>query len=599
MRSIALQRARHFARVPQLHRTLLAASVAAAVCTALLVLDLGLIVQLLVSRTSQEAPGDWLLGPWVSGEFVEWPFLGSPVRCMLLLIVFGVCLALALVGVRWWADLTAHRYALHLVTSFREAIHRQAYRLGAGELLVATEARPEIAAVDQTDALGRGLAAWWVAIPACPLMLLVLTILSLLVNPWLTLLALLLAGFLFRIHRTLTGRVEDRLSAMRALAEQRRAAFLSLLNFAPLAGSYSMDGYPADPVEARLAACQDAELRAENSLSIIVPAMLLMVLLSTGLLLFVVGVSDQTTVAGTAMLAVALGCAYLPAHRLARLPGELAEAELAAREVFAYLDREPAVRQAPSTHTLARLQREIRFDHVSLEGPKQHAILDEVVFEIPARKRIVLLASDPQTPRALGGLLVRLYDPTAGRVLFDGQDIRHVALTAVRQQAIPVWHDRYLFPGTIAMNVTCADEQFTVDQIRTAMERAGAGEFLQELPAELETRVGEEGVSLSERQAFQVALARALIREPSLLVIEEPAISGGVDEQHVDRALEQAAEQATLLTIPARLDTIRHADLVYVFHQGQLHARGRHAELLNEDEFYRHQIYIRFNAFRG
>lgn len=598
MPSSALQRARHFAFAPGLHRLLVLSSVASALLIPMLVLDLGLMIQLLVSRGSREIPRDWVLGPWVSGELFPWPFFGEPALCMLVLVASGAACSVLLVYVRWLEECTAHRYALHAVTRLREAIHRQAFRLGASELLGQPQTRPELLAVDKAESVRAGLYAWWTTIPYCVLLLMLLVIMSLTVNAWLTLLAVLLTGYLLRIDHVLTRRIEDKSKSWEELADQRRSSFLALLRLAPLASAYPQDVFPAEPVERRLAECQEAELRVRTSLAVLYPSMLLIVLLSAGLLLFVVGLSERVTVAGTVLLGAALICAYFPAIRLFLLPRKLAGAEDAARDIFAYLDEEPTVWQAPHVHTLARLQREIRFDNVTLASRTDQKLLDRVSFEIPARKSIAVLASDRQTALALAGLLVRFYDPAAGRILFDGQDIRTVALDSLRQQAALVWRDSLLFAGSIATNIACGDAQLSTHQIQEAASRARATHFIQELPAGIETRVGVDGVSLREDQAFRIALARALLREPSLLLIQEPVVDDEESDREVGEALHEAAESATLLTIPSRLATLRGADLVYVFHEGKLHARGRHVELLKDDELYRHLNYLRFNPFR-
>ncbi len=599
MRPSALQRARHSAFAPRLHRLLILASVAAALLIPMLVLDLGLMIQLLVSRGSQEVPRDWVIGPWVSGALFPWPFFGERALCMLFLVLSGAALAALLVFLRWLTECTAHRYTLHVVTRLRQAIHRQAFQLGTSELLGHRQTRPELLAVEKADIVCRGLYAWWATVPYCIVLLMLLVIMSLAVNAWLTLLAILLTGYLLRINRVLTQRIEAKLQTWVELAEQHRSSFLALLRLAPFASGYSLDVIPEDPVEARLAQCQEAELRVKNSLAVMFPSMLLIVLWSAGLLLFVVGLSDSVTVAGTALLGAALICAYFPATRLHHLPRKLAEAEEAARDIFSYLDDEPTIAQVASAPALARLQREIRFDNVTLTSQADQELLDRVSFEMPARKRIVILASDRQTPLALAGLLVRFYDPAKGRILFDGQDIRNVALETIRKQAILVWRDSLLFAGSIAANIACGDARLSAHQIREAASCARATHFIQELPAGIETRVGLGGVSLREDQAFRIALARGLLREPSLLIIQEPVVDDEESEQEVTEALNHAAETATLLTIPSRLTTLRAADVIYVFHEGKLHARGRHVDLLKDDELYRHLNYVRFNAFRN
>jgi ABC-type multidrug transport system fused ATPase/permease subunit len=598
MRSTALQRARHFAFAPKLHRLLILASVAAALLIPMLVLDLGLMIQLLVSRGSQEVPQDWVIGPWVSGTLFAWPFFGERALCMIVLVVSSAVLAGLLVFVRWLIECTAHRYTLHVVTRLRQAVHGQAIRLGTSELLGRPQTRPEMLAVEKADIVCGGLYAWWSTVPYCVVLLLLLVMMSLAVNVWLTLLAILLTGYLLRINHVLRERIEAKIQTWADLAEDRRVAFLALLRLAPLASGYSLDVFPDEAVDSRLAECQEAELRVKNGLAVMFPAMLLVVLWSAGLLLFVVGLSESVTVAGTALLAAALICAYFPATRLYRLPRRLAEAEEAARDIFSYLDDEPTVEQVASGPSLAPLQREIRFDNVTLASEADAALLNGVSFEIPARKKVAIVASDRETPLALAGLLVRFYDPTNGRILFDSQDIRNVTLDAVREQAILVWRDSWLFAGSIATNISCGDTGLSLDQIKEAAGRARAAQFIQELPASFETRVGLDGVSLPEDQAFRIALARGLLRKPSLLLIQEPNVTDEESGLEVTAALNHAAETATLLIIPSRLATLRGADVIYVFHEGKLAARGRHVDLLNDDELYRHIIYVRFNAFR-
>jgi ABC-type multidrug transport system fused ATPase/permease subunit len=224
--------------------------------------------------------------------------------------------------------------------------------------------------------------------------------------------------------------------------------------------------------------------------------------------------------------------------------------------------------------------------------------LEDVTLQIPAGRQVTVVASDPQTPPAVAGLFVRFYDPAAGQVLFDHHDIRRATLDTIRGQTALVFKDGLLFPGTILQNITCGDSGFTSVQVNDAVKRAMAADFIRELPEGLATRLGNQHQPLRPDQAFRIGLARALLRAPSLLVVEEPQAGNEAADRELDEALTQAAASRTLIVLPARISTLRNADLICVFHEGKLLGQGRHAELLQASEVYRHLCYMRFNPFR-
>jgi ABC-type multidrug transport system fused ATPase/permease subunit len=200
----------------------------------------------------------------------------------------------------------------------------------------------------------------------------------------------------------------------------------------------------------------------------------------------------------------------------------------------------------------------------------------------------------------LAGLFVRLYDPAAGRVLYDGSDIRQATLDTLRSRAAMVAPAGMLFTGPVAENISCGDERFGLPQVQEAARRARAYDFIQRLPQGFSSVIGEHGLRLDVGQAFRVALARALVREPSVLVIDEPDDS--LDEStaiEIDTALREAADSRTLIFLPARLSTLRTLDHIFLFHEGKVFAQGTHADLVKQCELYRHLHYVRFNPFRS
>ncbi len=575
-------------------------SVCSAVLLPLMILDLGLIVQLLVTRESNQLAHDWVLGPWVSGRIAAWPWFGSYELCLLALVACGGAFAILRAVLQILLEGTTHRHALRVATRLRQEIRGQAFRLGTHDLLGTANARPEGLITSTMDQLRRGLVSWWRTIPSSWVELGVLVLLAVAVNFWLTLLAVVLAVVIASSHNITRSRCE----ATADYWKQRQLLLAERLgqNLATVATSvgYGLAELPGARFEQLLEQMKRTELRVNTSKVVVKPGLLLTILLAVGFLLLVVGLRDDATIAGTVVLGAALIAAYFPAARLYRLSQELNDADRAASAIFQYLDRETGLAELPQAKPIERVRRQITLDAVTLGDRHGGRLLDEVSLCIPAGERVAVLASDPETPRALAGLFVRFYDPAAGRVLYDNQDICHARLDTIRGQALLVSGSEPLFPGTILENITCGDSGFTTLQITDAAKQAEAYDFIQQLPAGFSSVLGEDGVSLSGDQSFRISLARALLREPSLLVIEEPASQLEEPVMHqLERAIEQASRGRTVVLLPAMILTLRSADRVFLLHEGRLEAEGTHAELVQSNELYRHINYLRFNILRN
>jgi ABC-type multidrug transport system fused ATPase/permease subunit len=419
------------------------------------------------------------------------------------------------------------------------------------------------------------------------------------VNLWLTLLAILLTVYVLYIFRMVRRGREAKARQLREHAEAQRSGLLRDLRLAPLATGYSLEKPPSEHFAEQLEAYHRAELGASKTEATVTPLMLAIVLLSLSFLLLVVGLS-QVTVAGSLLLGVAIFSAYFPAARLYRLRDRVAAARLAAADVMTYLDRNPGVLQVEDAQPLDRLRDAIKLDKVTIANRHGQRLLNNVSLTIPAGKTVAIVASDPQTPLALAGLFVRFYDPAAGRVLYDDRDICQATLDTVRGQAVLVVAEGPLFPGSITENIICGNSGFTSLQVSDALKHAQAADFVRSLPQGVQTPITGQNSQLKADQAFRIGLARSLLREPSVLIIQEPEgdFDGTVSSQ-LDTALRQAADGRTLIVLPSRLATLRSSQHIYLFHEGKLHAEGTHSELLQNSDLYRHLNYVRFNPFRG
>ncbi len=575
----------------------------ATVLVLLLMIDLGFLIEL-VDRGTLD--GGWL--PWLG------PFLALTARMVhefqpeskaiwiALLVLPGILTAAALAGVMWIYYGAVQGAALESAVRLRLRIEQQAFRLGSSDLLGSPTSRPEELFRDQVETVRAALFDWWLAIPRAYVGLVLLGLLALLLNGTLTIVALSLAGIIYYIHRWLVerGAATERIAQDRS--RQQTQMLLDRLRLAPLVAGYALAGPPGEKFESDLARQAAAESEAENAYHAVFPWDLFLILASTALLLALIGyqgLQGQFTLAGAIVLGAVLIAASFPVRRLARLSDVQAAAETASEEIFAYLDREPSIVEATPAVTLGRLSSQLSLDNVKLVDRQGKVLLDGVAATFPARQRHAILATDLQTPMALAGLLVRLYDPLAGRVLFDGRELTRASLASLRKECLFVSAAGPLFTGSVQDNIACGDERITPVVATEAAKLAGCYEFVQQLPQGFATLIGPSAMTLEPSQAFRIGLARALAREPSLIVAEEPP--GPLDQPTallLEGVLAQISKSLTLVILPRRADTIRTADRVYLFHEAKLHLAGSHDELLVESELYRYLIYVRFAILR-
>jgi ATP-binding cassette subfamily B protein len=223
-------------------------------------------------------------------------------------------------------------------------------------------------------------------------------------------------------------------------------------------------------------------------------------------------------------------------------------------------------------------------------------LLEEVTLTIPAGKRVGLLGADDLEKHALVYLILRLLDPTSGEIRIDQHNLRWVTLDSLRAQIGTVLMHNLVFHDTVANNIGCGDNAYTLGQIIEAAKVAHAHHFIQKLPQGYETPIGELGHSLSTSEQFRIALARAVLRDPALLVIEEPETA--LDDETkalLDDTWTRVLPGRTVIFLPHRISTIRSCDTLFLLHKGRVHASGVHKELLAQNPLYRHLHYLEFN----
>ncbi len=255
----------------------------------------------------------------------------------------------------------------------------------------------------------------------------------------------------------------------------------------------------------------------------------------------------------------------------------------AARRVFEVLDTPVEVQSRPDAIKPARLTGQMTFEKVTFGyGPGKN-VLTDISFEASPGQVVGIFGMTGAGKSSLLGLIPRFYDPRQGRILADGQDLRELDTDAFRRQIGIVYQESFLFSNTVAANIAFGHPQATMEQIERAARIASAHEFISALPHGYETVLGEAGVDLSGGQRQRLALARALILQPPILILDDPTASvDAKTENEIVSALRDAMTGRTTFVVSSRLSLLRRADLILVLEDGRLMQSGTHEELVRQ-----------------
>ncbi len=234
-----------------------------------------------------------------------------------------------------------------------------------------------------------------------------------------------------------------------------------------------------------------------------------------------------------------------------------------------------------------KLSGAITFEHVSFSYEDGQEVLNDICIDVKAGEKVAIVGPTGTGKSTIADLIPRFYDPTAGRILIDGQDIRELSLKDLRRQIGIVPQESILMKGTIAFNIAYGLEDVDPQKVKEAAEIADISAFIETLPEKYDSMVGERGVTLSGGQRQRIAIARAVIRNPSILILDEATSSlDAASEQAVQRALDRAVQGRTSIIIAHRLSTIRNADRILVLSGGKIVQSGTHDELINAGGIY-------------
>jgi ATP-binding cassette subfamily B protein len=276
-----------------------------------------------------------------------------------------------------------------------------------------------------------------------------------------------------------------------------------------------------------------------------------------------------------------------PVQQLSQLYGTFLSATAALDKIVDVLDRDPEVVDAPRAEVLPRVEGRVRFDDVRFgygDGPE---VLHGLELDVPAGTTVALVGHTGAGKSTIAKLLARFYDPREGRITIDGHDLRDVTQASLRRQLGIVPQEGFLFAGTVSENIAFGRPDARPDEIVRAAETIGAHDFILRLEDGYETQLQERGTRLSLGQRQLVALARALLADPRILILDEATSSVDIGtERKIEGALRTLLAGRTAFVIAHRLSTIRDADLIVVLEHGRVVEQGSHDELMRERGLY-------------
>lgn len=510
--------------------------------------------------------------------------------------------------VGWGAFAFLARYlaaiaATEAAVRMRRAVYHHAFRLGS--LTVRSTGPAEAAGLvaRNVEAISDALVAWLTVTIREPVRLVLLLLVALLTHFWLALIFVMGAALAWLLGTQFRGMFQ----AGNVRAAQQGGQHLALLQESltslRLVKSYVMEIFNQGRLERQLNGYARASLHRETTDALRFALTSLGLALGIIALLFIAGLivlDNQLTLAGLVFLATVLGSAFLPVRNWLEHRRLLARGEEAAVGLVKFLDRPSDVSQVVGAEVLPSLARGIEFDNVTLRDPgTNRLLLREVSLSIPAGSRVALVGTDERAKHAAVCLLLRFLDPTSGEVRFDEHNLRSVTLESLRKQVGVVLQHHLVFNDTIAANIAGGDKSFSLPQIMEAAKLAHAHQFIHKLPKGYDTPIGDMGHALTVSERFRIALARAVLRNPTVLVIEEPAAHLlDEDANHfLDDTYGRMLPGRTVIFLPHREKTLQTANPIFVLNQGRIIASGEHLGLMKEIALYRHLFYVEFNEF--
>jgi len=407
-----------------------------------------------------------------------------------------------------------------------------------------------------------------------------------------TLIALSVSPVLFLVVYFYTRRIKRASRAVRKKESELLSLVEEVLTSIRVVKAFAREEYEQKRFESESLENVEAGLQARSVKAKLAPVVTVIVAIGTCLVLWYgarLALVGQLTIGTLIVFLLYLGKMYKPMRDLSKMTDTVSKAMVGYERIQEVLEIESRVRDEPGARQAPKFKGQIEFAQVSFNygGDTEKPILKDISFKIEAGQVAAFVGPSGAGKTTLLSLIPRFYDPVSGHIGIDGTDIRRYRLKSLRDQISFVLQETLLFRATIWENIAYGKPGAPPKEIKRAAELANAQEFIEEMPDGYDTMVGERGVTLSGGQRQRIAIARAVIRDTPILILDEPTVGlDAASERSVIEALDKLMKGRTSVVIAHHLSTIRHADVIFVINDCELVEQGTHEALLANNGVY-------------
>ena len=415
-----------------------------------------------------------------------------------------------------------------------------------------------------------------------------------------TVLALSVTPALFIVVYGFTRQIKEASRAVRKKEGEIASVAQEVLSSMRLVKAFSREDYEQERFEQQSLATVETALQARALKAKLSPAVEVIVAIGTALVLWYgvkLVLSGEITTGSLLVFLLYLGKMYKPMRELSKMTDTISKTAVGYERVREVIETEREVRNLPGARPAPAFKGKIEFSHVDFGYSPDLLALKDVNLQIEPGQVAALVGPTGAGKTTIASLVARFYDPLKGQVKIDGNDIRRYKLKSLRRQISFVLQENLLFRAPVWQNIAYGRPEASREEIIEAAKLANAEEFIARLPEGYDTMVGERGVTLSGGQRQRIAIARAIIRNAPILILDEPTTGlDAASEELVFDALGRLMEGKTSIVIAHRLATVRRADVIFVLDKGMIVEQGTHEELLRRGGLYAELYEIQFRG---